>query len=198
MRVLIVDDHERLRRSLREVLGRSLGGATWGEAAGAAEALRLVEAEPWDVVLLDLSLPDASGLETLGELRRRRPTLPVLVMSMHPAAQFAPAALAAGASGYLAKGSDPETIAAAVRGVLPAPPPAAEPPALNIDDSDWLSQALHDDLAQALSALKMSLHLGATEPDLQAVRRRLGESVALVDEAIASVRRLIARVERVS
>jgi signal transduction histidine kinase len=120
------------------------------------------------------------------------------VMSMHPAAQFGPAALAAGASGYVAKGSDPETIAAAVRGVLPPAAPTEPPSPLVDEDRHWLSQALHDDLAQTLSALKMSLHLGATDPDLQAMRRRLVESVGLVDQAIASVRRLIARVEGAS
>jgi DNA-binding NarL/FixJ family response regulator len=197
MRELIVDDHERLRRSLRDVLSRTLGAGTWGEAGGAAEALRLVDAEPWDLVLLDLSLPDSTGLETLGELRRRRPALPVLVMSMHPEAQFGPVVRAAGASGYLAKGSDPETIAAAVRGAVASAPVAAPPRSIEADRS-WLSRELHDDLAQSLTALKMSLHLGATDPEPAAVQRRLGESIALVEQAIATVRRVMARLEGAS
>jgi two-component system invasion response regulator UvrY len=196
MRVLLVDDHPRVRRSLREVLERSLGQPSFGEAGGAAEALRLVDAEPWDVVLLDLSLPDGNGIETLAELRRRRPELPVLVMSMHPEAQYRAAAHAAGATGWVAKGSDPAIIAAAVRGALGAPevaPPTRSPQAQ--DDPRWLSRLLHDDLAQTLAALKMNLHLGRSEPDLEHARQRLTDSVALVEQAIATVRRLLARLE---
>jgi DNA-binding NarL/FixJ family response regulator len=197
MRILIVDDHERVRRGLRESLGRALGGGSFGEAGGAAEALRLADAEAWDVVLLDLSLPDGNGVETLGELHRRHPRLPVVVMSMHPESQFGAAARRAGASGYVAKGSDPEAIAAAVRHAIDAVPAATAATGAVLDEGDrtWLSRALHDDLAQTLTALKMSLHLGRTDPDLQEARRRLGESVALVEDAIATVRRLLARLE---
>jgi DNA-binding NarL/FixJ family response regulator len=199
MRVLLVDDHPRVRRSLREVLERSLGQPSFGEAGGAAEALKLVQAEPWDVVLLDLSLPDGSGIETLAQLRRLRPTLPVLVMTMHPEAQYRAAAQAAGAAGWVTKGSDPATIAAAVRGAVAAPdgPPPLAPTRLaqSVDDPRWLSRVLHDDLAQTLAALKMNLHLGRSEPDLEHARQRLGDSVALVEQAIATVRGLLARLE---
>jgi signal transduction histidine kinase len=201
MRVLIVDDHERVRRSVREALGRTLGEGVFAEAGGAGEALRLVQAEPWDVVLLDLSLPDRNGVETLGEIHRLRPALPVLVMSMHPEAQYGPATRAAGAAGYLMKGADPEAIAEAVRGVLPS---RTEPLQRAYDDLGRLARrqevgrdderrslarALHDDLGQTLTAAKISLQLARTAPP-EEMGRRAGEAIELVDRAIESVRRL--------
>ena len=193
MRVLIVDDHERVRRGVRDALDRALGEGVFGEAGGAAEALQRVEQEPWDVVLLDLSLPDRSGMDTLKELRRRRPGVPVLVMSMHPESQYGPAARAAGAAGYLPKGSAPETIAAAVRRAVGGPAASGEGQEIVSEpDGDGLAQFLHDDLAQALAAVKINLQLarGAGGAELE---RRMSDSLAAVDGAIASVRRLAER-----
>jgi DNA-binding NarL/FixJ family response regulator len=119
-RVLIVDDSDLVRRSVRSVLHAAFAGLAIGEATAAAEALVLVEREPWDAVLLDLSLPDRRGMDALVDLRRLRPSLPILVMSLHAEAEYGAAVRAAGAAGYLAKGSSPETIAAAVAAILPA------------------------------------------------------------------------------
>lgn len=119
-RVLIVDDSAEVRRSVREVLSDALRDLVVEEAADAAGALALVEREVWDVVLLDLSLPDRRGMDALRDIRRLRPGLPVLVMSLHAEAEYGAAARAAGAAGYVAKGSAPETIARAVEGALSA------------------------------------------------------------------------------
>jgi len=198
MRVLIVDDHERVRRGVRDALDQALGQGVCGEAGGALEALRRVEQEPWDVVLLDLSLPDGNGMDTLKELRRKRPGVPVLVMSMHPESQYGPAARAAGAAAYLPKGSDPETIAAAVRGALGGAPSgpsgsAESPVRAERTDSDGLARFLHDDLAQALAAVKINLQLARGASERAELERRMSESLAAVDSAIASVRRLAER-----
>jgi two-component system invasion response regulator UvrY len=189
-RVLIVDDHQRLRRSVRESLDRALAGGIFGEAGGSAEALDLARQEPWDLVLLDLSLPDGSGLETLRQLRSLRPATPVLVMSMHPESQYGAAARAAGAAGYLAKGGDPQALARAVRRALAGVAPAEEP---GDEDRRPAGRILHDDLAQALAALKINLQLANSAADPAELRRRIGESLPLVDEAIESTRRLAAR-----
>jgi two-component system invasion response regulator UvrY len=132
-RVLLVDDSTLVRRSVRAVLASALSDVTVGEAGGAAEALVLVDREPWDVVLLDLSLPDRSGIDTLRDIRRLRPALPVLVMSFHTEAEYAAAARAAGAVGYVAKGSPSAVIASAVKSALsisgtPAATPRAPEP----------------------------------------------------------------------
>src|ERR671930_24930 len=104
-RILIVDDHEVVRDGVKRILDKPPGAASFGEASTAAEALNLVREQDWDVVLLDLSLGDRDGLEVLKELKRIRPRLPVLILSMHSEELFARRALKAGASGYITKNS---------------------------------------------------------------------------------------------
>ena len=117
-RILLVDDSDEFRRSLRAVLADAVADLAVAEARRAGEALDLVAREPWDVVLLDLSLPDRSGIEALRDIRRLRPALPVLVMSFHTEAEYTAAARAAGAVGYVPKGSASGVIAAAFEDAL--------------------------------------------------------------------------------
>jgi len=118
IRILIVDDHEGIRKAVREVLTRRLEAAEIEEAGDADEACRRVENEPWQLVLLDLSLGGPRGLDTLRRIKQLCPTLPVLIMSMHPEEKYAPAARAAGAAGYVMKGASAGAIADAVRAAL--------------------------------------------------------------------------------
>ena len=127
-KVLVVDDSDAVRRSIHTLLAELLANATIAEAASAAAALARVDAEHWDLVLVDLSLPDRSGIDTLRAIHARRPALPVLVMSFHPEAAYASAVRAAGAAGYLTKGTSAEVLAQAVRGALAAAGEAAAPP----------------------------------------------------------------------
>ena len=117
-RILLVDDHDDVRRAARSILADALIDVTVGEAITAAAALALVAREAWDLVLLDLSLPDRRGLDTLREIRRLQPALPVVVMSFNAEAEYAAAARAAGAAGYVAKGSSMVVIASAVKSAL--------------------------------------------------------------------------------
>src|SRR5579864_9191907 len=103
MRILLVDDHPVVRHGIRTILTDHFPDALVAEAGDAPAALREVNNAGWDVVLLDISLPGPSGLDVLKQLRDQHPSLPVLVVSMHPAAQFARRALSAGAAGYLTK-----------------------------------------------------------------------------------------------
>jgi DNA-binding NarL/FixJ family response regulator len=105
IRILLVDDHPVVRHGIRQILLDGLKSVVVGEASDVATALARIGADVWDLVVLDLTMPGASGLDLLKELRRDRPSLPVLVLSMHPASQFARRVLAAGASGYLTKDS---------------------------------------------------------------------------------------------
>jgi DNA-binding NarL/FixJ family response regulator len=89
-----------------------------GEAATAEEGLTEVRNTEWDVMVLDLTLPGMSGLDLLKDLRRERPALPVLVLSMHPPDQFARRAMNAGAAGYLTKDSAPTELVKAVSEVM--------------------------------------------------------------------------------
>lgn len=114
IRILLVDDHPVVRQGIRTILVERLRGAVVGEAANADAALRQVSGGGWDVVVADISMPGMSGLDLIKELQRLHPTVPTLVLSMHPAAQFARRALKAGAAGYLTKDSPPEELIAAI------------------------------------------------------------------------------------
>jgi two-component system invasion response regulator UvrY len=107
-RILLVDDHPVVRRGIRTILTERIDDAIVGESNDAADALRQVEGTAWDVALIDISLPGASGLDLIKQLRREQPALPLVVVSMHPAEQFARRALAAGALAYVTKDSPPE------------------------------------------------------------------------------------------
>jgi two-component system invasion response regulator UvrY len=115
--LLIVDDHAVVRRGLRQILQDEPGLSVQAEAADGYEALKAVRARSFDVVVLDVSMPGRNGLEVLEELRRERPTLPVLILSVHPEEQLALRLLKAGAAGYLSKDSAPEELVTAIRRV---------------------------------------------------------------------------------
>jgi DNA-binding NarL/FixJ family response regulator len=117
-KILLVDDHPVVRQGIRHILTGAFELAIVGEAANAEEGMTEVTNTEWDVLVLDLSLPGTSGLDMLKDLRRVRPTLPVLVLSMHPPDQFARRAMNAGASGYLTKDSAPTELVKAVSEVI--------------------------------------------------------------------------------
>lgn len=107
-----------VRQGLKLILADQFKKAVFGEARNSAEALSRVVKENWDVVLLDITMPGRSGLEALRDIKRLRPKLPVLVLSMHPEDQFAVRILKAGASGYLTKESADEELVGAIKKVI--------------------------------------------------------------------------------
>jgi len=118
IRVLIADDHAVVRQGLKQILGDTPEMVVAGEATNGQEVLDKVRAEAWDIVVLDISMPDRSGLDILKELQSERPKLPVLVLSMYSEDQFAVRVLKAGARGYLAKDSAPDELVKAIRKVV--------------------------------------------------------------------------------
>jgi two-component system, NarL family, invasion response regulator UvrY len=118
MRILVCDDHPIVRRGLREILEQAGGPVTVGEAASAAEGLARAQKQPWDTVVLDITMPGRSGLDLLKELKNEYPNVPVLVLSVHPAEQYAVRVLRAGASGYLTKESAPDELLTAIRRIV--------------------------------------------------------------------------------
>jgi two-component system, NarL family, invasion response regulator UvrY len=118
LRVLIADDHFRVRQGLRAILEEGPETMVVGEAKTGTEALAQMRAEPWDVVVLDINFPDQSGLEVLRAIKQERPTLPVLLLSMHPGAQYIKGSLKAGASGFLSKETAPDELKTAINTVL--------------------------------------------------------------------------------
>ena len=129
MNILIVDDEALARSRLRTLLadlgaagsnGNSAAPRSVTEAATAAEALACLaptSGRGWDVVLLDIAMPEGDGLDVLQALRAEFPTLPVLMLSTYPESQYAVRCIRLGAAGYLNKSADPDAMLAAVRKV---------------------------------------------------------------------------------
>ena len=118
MKILLVDDHVIVRQGLKQILADEYPAARFCEAGTVSEALQQVRKEPWDIMLLDLTLPGRGGLDALGEFKEAQPRLPILVLSMHPEADFAVRVLKAGASGYLTKQSAAEELLGAIKKAL--------------------------------------------------------------------------------
>lgn len=137
IRILIADDHAIVRHGLRQILSDSEDMSVTGEARNGVQALQLARESEWDVFLLDVSMPDKNGIDTLKQLKKEFPKLPVLMLSMHPEDQYAIRALKAGASGYLTKQSAPELLVTAIRQVA--------------SGKKYVSPSLAEELANAIS-----------------------------------------------
>jgi DNA-binding NarL/FixJ family response regulator len=118
IRVIAIDDHPVVRRGLKQIIAAEQDMQVVGEAETAQEALRVIRQTACDAVVLDITLPDASGLDVLSQLKSEFPTLPVLIMSIHEEEQYALRVLKAGASGYLMKNSIPEDLIKAIRKII--------------------------------------------------------------------------------
>ena len=118
IKVLIADDHAVVRSGLKQILDETGGEIqVQGEAANGREVIEKVQAQDWDVLVLDITMPGRSGLDILKDIRQMQPRLPVLILSMHAEEQFATRVLKAGAAGYLNKESAPEELVKAIRKV---------------------------------------------------------------------------------
>jgi DNA-binding NarL/FixJ family response regulator len=117
VRVLVVDDHPLYREGLTAALAAAADVEVVGEAGDGAEALRLVAADPPDVVLMDLHMPGMSGVEATRQLRDTQPAVAVLVLTMLDGDDAVFAAMRAGARGYLLKGAGRDEITAAIAAV---------------------------------------------------------------------------------
>jgi two-component system, NarL family, invasion response regulator UvrY len=118
IRVLIADDHPLVRSGLRHVLSREQDFAPPGEAKDAEELLTVLKEQGWDALVLDIAMPGPSGLESLAEIRRLFPDLPVLILSVFPEELFAVRAIRSGASGYLTKSDAPSELVKAIRCIV--------------------------------------------------------------------------------
>ena len=117
-KVLIADDHPVFRRGLKQLLFSVSDQWQVDEARHAQEVLDWVEREDYDLVFLDISMPGRNGLEILEDIQRRKPEVPVLMLSMYPEDQYAAQALSAGASGFVSKDCEPNQLLEAVNTVL--------------------------------------------------------------------------------
>ena len=117
IRILIVDDHVMFREGLKQILAKHSDMHVVDEAGNGQEALEKVLRQKIDVVLLDITLPGRNGPELLSDMKKMKPDLAVLVLSMHPEDQYAIRMMKAGALGYITKESAPEELITAIRKV---------------------------------------------------------------------------------
>jgi len=118
IRILIADDHPLIREGFKKILREQPDLTIAKEARTGQEALDFALKEKLDIVLLDIGMPDKSGLEVLKELKIHHPKLPVLMLSMYPEDRFAIRAIRGGASGYITKESASEDLVLAIRKIL--------------------------------------------------------------------------------
>jgi len=118
LKILVIDDHEVVRRGVKHILKETFPHVEVGEADTGQGGIVAVQQEPWDLAIVDISLPDRSGLELLCELHSESPQLCLMVLSLHPEEQYAVRAFRAGAMAYLTKKTAPEELARAVKQVL--------------------------------------------------------------------------------
>jgi DNA-binding NarL/FixJ family response regulator len=117
IRILVADDHPVVRHGLRQMFDATPDLRITGEATTSHEAITIVTEDRWDIVLLDLGLPGAGGIEVLRTIKERAPKLPVLVLSVHPEDDLAVRLLRLGADGYVTKGVVSDVLFGAIRKV---------------------------------------------------------------------------------
>lgn len=115
--VLIADDHTLIRKGLKQILDDTADMRVTGEAETGAQAIQMAQKAPFDMILLDISLPDKNGIDVLKQLKIINPDVPVLMLSMHAEDQYAVRSMKAGAAGYLNKQSAPSQLVTAIRTV---------------------------------------------------------------------------------
>jgi two-component system, NarL family, invasion response regulator UvrY len=173
IRIGIADDHAIVRDGLRRFLSDNVDLRVTGEACNGREALELARGGEVDVLLMDISMPDQSGVDALAAIKARFPDLPVLVLSGFPESHYATTLLRQGASGYLNKECDPEEIATAIRTVFRG--------------RKYISPAVAELLADGLSgdAADKPAHDQLSERELQVfLRLAKGETIGNMAKAM--------------
>ncbi len=149
IRVLIADDHAIVREGLKQIISDSGHISVAAEAENAQQAIQKVREGGFDVLLLDISMPDRNGIDVLKQVKKEFPSLPVLMLTMHREDQYAIRAMKAGASGYLTKQSAPSELVNALQMVAAGrkyiTPALAEELANQIGDDS--GKPLHDALS---------------------------------------------------
>lgn len=192
IRVAIADDHPIVREGLRRIVSEQSGISVVGEASSAVELFRLLAAAPVDVVLLDVSMPGATYIDTLKDLRREHPSVKLLVISAHPEDQWAARSLRAGASGYLTKDRSPEQLVLAIGRVARGGKYVSESMAERLADmiDSGQNRAVHESLSdrefEVLRALgsgmmvkDVAAQLGLSAKTVSTYRTRLLEKMGL-------------------
>lgn len=118
MKIIIADDHALIRKGLKEILQQVEGLVLLDEAQNGSELLLKISQKDYDIIILDISMPGKSGLDVLKDIRRIKPDIPVLILSVYPEEQYAIRVLKSGASGYLTKDSAPDELVNAIKKIV--------------------------------------------------------------------------------
>jgi DNA-binding NarL/FixJ family response regulator len=191
-RILLVDDHAVVRDGVKRMFDDQVGAVSFGEADNPHAALKLAGEQEWDAVVLDLSLGNRSGLEVLKDLKRMRPKLPVLILSMHSEEQYARRAFKAGASGYLTKDCSRAELTGAIQKIVQGKryvsPELAEKFALDLERGSDASphQTLSDRefevlrlIASGRTVTEIAEILSLSDKTISTYRARILEKMAL-------------------
>ncbi|MFS0757848.1 response regulator transcription factor [Noviherbaspirillum sp. 1P10PC] len=172
IKVLLVDDHAVVRNGLRVMLASAKDINVANEAESADQALQLVRSERFDVVLLDIAMPDKNGLELLKTLRIEKPRLAVLILSMYSEEMYALRALKLGAAGYLPKNSPGPTLINAVRKAAAG--------------GKYISAGIADQLARMLAGDAVAEHDALSDRELEVLKLLAGgESTTGIADALS-------------
>lgn len=187
MKVLIIDDHAIVRRGMISLLQEHFKGVEVGEAGDAKAGLAAVVQAPWDLALVDISMPGRCGLELVQDIKREKPALPILVISTHSERDYALRALKSGAAGFVSKQSAPDVLVTAVERV--------------VSGGRYISSALAEQLAGALAGESPGAsHATLSNRELQVLRliasgktiKEISADLALSAKTVATYRSRIA------
>ena len=168
IKVLLVDDHSIVRNGIRMMIDTVDDIEVTGEAASAIEALSIMQQKSFDIALLDIELPDSSGLDLLKILRKKYPKLIILMLSIYSEEIYATRALKYGASGYMSKDCSIETLVTAIRKAAAG--------------GRYVSPELSEAFATAIGHKKISSHTDLSDRELE-VLKQLAKGTSLVNIA---------------
>jgi two-component system, NarL family, invasion response regulator UvrY len=194
-RILIADDHSAIRSGIKHILSRNFERLEFGEAPSSQDALNKLQDNKWDLLILDINMPDKNGLELLRQLRPSNVNVPVLVFSMYKEDQIAVRALKAGASGYLSKECDEVELVKAVRQIINGRKyislPVAELLASHLNVNNALPHEKLSDreyqtmllIASGKTVSEIAKSLGLSVPTISTYRSRILEKMRLKNNA---------------
>ncbi len=181
IKILVADDHALIRRGMKQIFDDTPDLRVTGEAENGMQALKMVRENIYDLVLLDISMPDKNGIEVLKQIKIYSPRLPVLILSTYAEDQYALRAIKTGAAGYLNKGSAPEQLVGAIRQVASGRKYISKEMAEQLADS--LSHGYQELLHQKLSNREyQTLCLMASGKKLSEMAEIMSLSVKTVSE----------------
>lgn len=168
--ILIADDHAVVRRGVKQILEEEPGLKVLGQATNGYEVIQKIQEKNWDILILDITLPDRNGLDVLKEVKSLRPDLPVLILSIHPEEEFAVRALKLKASGYVAKGSVPEELVLATKMILKGhryiSPSLTEKIASYLELDNDIEKSLHERLSKREKEVLIMIASGKSITDI--------------------------------